>query len=136
MPGHQEPNTPVWMYPSQQMFYNAMRRKGWNPSEDDMQAVVAIHNGVNERAWSEVGLLQHRLVSMLYIALPPARSDQSCNCRTCQFTDPGCVPAGGAVGAAAQQGMSQPKAEELCRQATGLQPQSTAAQFPGLQAAV
>lgn len=53
-PGHQEPDAPVWMYPSQQMFYNAMRRKGWNPSEDDMQAVVAIHNGVNERAWSEV----------------------------------------------------------------------------------
>ena len=52
------------MYPSQQMFYNAMRRKGWNPSEDDMQAVVAIHNGVNERAWSEVGLLQCWPVSM------------------------------------------------------------------------
>ena len=36
------------------MFYNAMRRKGWSPSEQDMEAVVAIHNGVNERAWSEV----------------------------------------------------------------------------------
>jgi hypothetical protein len=34
----------VWVYPSQQMFYNAMRRKGWTPSEDDMAAVVAIHN--------------------------------------------------------------------------------------------
>jgi len=34
----------VWVYPSEQMFYNAMRRKGWTPSEDDMTAVVAIHN--------------------------------------------------------------------------------------------
>lgn len=62
------------MYPSQQMFYNAMRRKGWNPSEDDMQAVVAIHNGVNERAWSEVGLLQHRPVSMHICNLRPTCS--------------------------------------------------------------
>lgn len=34
----------VWVYPSEQMFYNAMKRKGWTPSEDDMAAVVAIHN--------------------------------------------------------------------------------------------
>lgn len=53
-PAHQEAHTPVWMYPSEQMFYNAMKRKGWSPSEQDMEAVVAIHNGVNERAWSEV----------------------------------------------------------------------------------
>ncbi|RMZ55245.1 hypothetical protein APUTEX25_005523 [Auxenochlorella protothecoides] len=44
----------VWTYPSEQMFYNAMRRKGWTPSEEDMTAVVAIHNAVNERAWREV----------------------------------------------------------------------------------
>ena len=48
------------MYPSEQMFYNAMKRKGWSPSEHDMQSVVAIHNGVNERAWSEVqGCMTH-----------------------------------------------------------------------------
>ena len=34
----------VWVYPSEQMFFNAMKRKGWTPSEDDMVAVVAIHN--------------------------------------------------------------------------------------------
>lgn len=34
----------VWVYPSEQMFYNAMKRKGWTPAEDDMAAVVAIHN--------------------------------------------------------------------------------------------
>lgn len=44
----------VWVYPSEQMFYNAMARKGWSPSEDDMPAVVAIHNAVNERVWREV----------------------------------------------------------------------------------
>ncbi|KAI8476202.1 MAG: cytochrome c/c1 heme-lyase [Monoraphidium minutum] len=44
----------VWMYPSEQQFYNAMARKGWEPSEGDMPAVVAIHNAVNERAWAHV----------------------------------------------------------------------------------
>ena len=45
---------PLWVYPSQQMFYNAMRRKGYAPREQEMDAVVAIHNSVNERAWSQV----------------------------------------------------------------------------------
>ena len=36
------------------MFFNAMRRKGWSPDEQDMASVVAIHNAVNERAWQEV----------------------------------------------------------------------------------
>eukprot|EP00884_Botryococcus_braunii_P006462 jgi/Botrbrau1/15817/Bobra.40_1s0006.4 len=53
-PAHQEEGTPVWVYPSEQMFYNAMKRKGWRPVEDDMRTVVAIHNTVNERAWAEV----------------------------------------------------------------------------------
>ena len=26
----------TWTYPSEQMFFNAMRRKGWVPREDDM----------------------------------------------------------------------------------------------------
>eukprot|EP00967_Tisochrysis_lutea_P136838 scaffold244656_cov22-Tisochrysis_lutea.AAC.3 len=29
--------------------------QGWNPQAPDMPMVVAIHNSVNERAWSEVG---------------------------------------------------------------------------------
>ena len=44
---------PLWVYPSQQMFFNAMRRKGHTPHEEEMDAVV-IHNAVNERAWGEV----------------------------------------------------------------------------------
>ncbi|EKX52083.1 hypothetical protein GUITHDRAFT_65435, partial [Guillardia theta CCMP2712] len=54
-----------WVYPSEQMFYNAMQRKGWEPNENDMHAassnapaaygqVVAIHNAVNEQTWKEV----------------------------------------------------------------------------------
>eukprot|EP00798_Chlamydomonas_sp_ICE-L_P022331 gene22331-29408_t len=54
-------NPGAWVYPSEQMFFNAMKRKawdpnakGWDPSAEDMTAVVAIHNTVNERAWQEV----------------------------------------------------------------------------------
>eukprot|EP00887_Chlorella_sp_A99_P006837 scaffold2.g6837.t1 len=60
----------VWVYPSEQMFYNAMRRKGWSPSEEDMTAVVAIHNAVNERAWREA-----RLLNLLGYKLPFDRHD-------------------------------------------------------------
>jgi len=52
-PHHQEGGG-LWQYPSQQMFYNAMKRKGWDPKEEDMPAVVAIHNTVNERVWKEI----------------------------------------------------------------------------------
>lgn len=43
-----------WVFPSPQRFYNALRRKGWEPQERDMTAVVAIHNAVNEQAWKKV----------------------------------------------------------------------------------
>ena len=36
------------------MFYDAMRRKGWDADRAAIPAVVAIHNAVNERAWTEV----------------------------------------------------------------------------------
>ena len=38
-----------WVYPSEQQYYNAMRRKGWNPDERDVPMVLAIHNAVNEQ---------------------------------------------------------------------------------------
>ena len=43
----------TWSYPSEQMFYNAMVRKGkgHGVQEDDVAAVVAIHNAMNERTW-------------------------------------------------------------------------------------
>ena len=35
-------------------FYDAMARKGWKPSANDMEHVVKIHNAVNEKAWAHV----------------------------------------------------------------------------------
>jgi len=43
-----------WVYPSQQQYYNALRKKGWNTSPQDVPMVLAIHNIVNERGWTEV----------------------------------------------------------------------------------
>ena len=56
MPQHQKDAaaTGTWQYPSEQMFFNAIKRKGWTPKEEDMTNVIAIHNAVNERCWAEV----------------------------------------------------------------------------------
>lgn len=58
-----------WMYPSEQMFWNAMIRKGWNWKDHvegkdphiegkfhdkDMSQIIKIHNANNESAWIEV----------------------------------------------------------------------------------
>ncbi|KAL7624121.1 Cytochrome c1 heme lyase [Parahypoxylon ruwenzoriense] len=43
-----------WIYPSERMFFDAMKRKGHDPRATDMRAVVPIHNAVNERAWAEI----------------------------------------------------------------------------------
>ena len=55
-----EQKSKTWTYPSERQFYEAMRRKGWNPAPTDMPAVVAIHNAVNERAWAEVVAWERR----------------------------------------------------------------------------
>jgi cytochrome c heme-lyase len=50
----------TWVYPSPQMFWNAMLRKGWRWREEDsmnpdtMQHIIRIHNSNNEEAWKEV----------------------------------------------------------------------------------
>jgi len=36
------------------MFFNAMRRKGFSPKEEDMRIVVAIHNTVNEKVTAQM----------------------------------------------------------------------------------
>ena len=54
LPEHQRGATGTWRYPSEQMFYNAIVRKGWTPEEGDMSNVISIHNAVNERCWEEV----------------------------------------------------------------------------------
>ena len=48
-----------WEYPSEQMFFNAMLRKGWkySPEElkpEDMKHIITIHNKNNEEAWEEI----------------------------------------------------------------------------------
>lgn len=44
-----------WVYPSEKMFFDAMKRKGHdNARPHDMKTVVPIHNAVNERAWKEI----------------------------------------------------------------------------------
>ncbi|KAM6953650.1 holocytochrome c-type synthase-like [Aplochiton taeniatus] len=48
-----------WVYPSEQMFWNAMLRKGWRWREDDldpqdMRNIIKIHNTNNEQAWQEI----------------------------------------------------------------------------------
>ena len=44
----------MWIYPSEQMFFAAMKRKGFEAHETDMRSVVPIHNAVNEKAWEEI----------------------------------------------------------------------------------
>jgi hypothetical protein len=41
-------------YFSEQQYYNAMKRKGYNPNEGDMPVILAIHNIVNEQGWTKV----------------------------------------------------------------------------------
>ncbi|KAF1981110.1 cytochrome c and c1 heme-lyase [Aulographum hederae CBS 113979] len=36
------------------MFFDAMRRKNYDPRAEDMRSIVPIHNAVNERAWGEI----------------------------------------------------------------------------------
>ena len=46
-----------WVYPSEQQFYNAMKRKGWElppDSELTVPHVIQIHNAVNERGWRHI----------------------------------------------------------------------------------
>uniref|UniRef100_A0A915PSB8 Holocytochrome c-type synthase n=1 Tax=Setaria digitata TaxID=48799 RepID=A0A915PSB8_9BILA len=48
-----------WEYPSEQMFWNAMLRKGWQWKDDqisatDMNKIIKIHNANNEEVWREI----------------------------------------------------------------------------------
>ena len=54
-----------WVYPSQQMFYNALLRKGWEFGPDDLEQsdmdhIIRIHNANNESAWQEVTICYHQ----------------------------------------------------------------------------
>jgi cytochrome c heme-lyase len=43
-----------WIYPSEKMFFEAMKRKNYDPEVADMKTIIPIHNAVNERAWMEI----------------------------------------------------------------------------------
>lgn len=43
-----------WVYPSEQMFFDAMRRKNWNPSKEVIPIIVPIHNAINEECWRRI----------------------------------------------------------------------------------
>ncbi|KAJ2614704.1 Cytochrome c1 heme lyase [Coemansia sp. RSA 1365] len=51
---HEQTAEDKWIYPSEQMFFNAMKRKNWDPREPDMKTVVPIHNVVNEMCWKQI----------------------------------------------------------------------------------
>lgn len=46
----------TWLYPSPQMFFNALKRKGKasDVTESDVPTVVAVHNRMNEQTWKDV----------------------------------------------------------------------------------
>ncbi|TGZ58142.1 hypothetical protein CRM22_009756 [Opisthorchis felineus] len=59
IPKADDPNGGTWLYPSAQMFWNAMLRKGWrwrdeDITQQDMEHIIRIHNINNELAWREV----------------------------------------------------------------------------------
>eukprot|EP01023_Acetabularia_acetabulum_P008904 TRINITY_DN13919_c0_g1_i1.p2 TRINITY_DN13919_c0_g1~~TRINITY_DN13919_c0_g1_i1.p2 ORF type:complete len:248 (+),score=23.15 TRINITY_DN13919_c0_g1_i1:827-1570(+) len=53
----------TWLYPSPQMFYNALKRKGKGDdvTEEDMDSVVFTHNQLNEDSWRKVMDWEQRL---------------------------------------------------------------------------
>ncbi|KAF3907241.1 hypothetical protein ABW20_dc0104140 [Dactylellina cionopaga] len=48
------PSVGNWIYPSEKMFFDAMKRKDWDANAEDMRMIVPIHNAVNEKAWEEI----------------------------------------------------------------------------------
>lgn len=48
-----------WIYPSEKQFFEAMKRKNWDPNAIDMKTVVPIHNSVNERVWNYIKIWEN-----------------------------------------------------------------------------
>lgn len=43
-----------WVYPSEQQYFNAIKKKGYDYEEAVIPTVLAIHNHVNEVGWGQV----------------------------------------------------------------------------------
>ena len=87
----------TWVYPSQQMFFNALLRKGetqtgfedhsnsflgWEFEEgslaqEDMEHIIKIHNANNESAWQEVTFTIPTFLDLFAICVPVNASYQS-----------------------------------------------------------
>ena len=54
--GATDDSNKTWTYPSAQMFYNALVRKGKadDVDEEDVATVVSVHNALNEDTWDKV----------------------------------------------------------------------------------
>ena len=52
-----------WVYPSQQQFYNALKRKNHETNAEDIESILHIHNDMNERCWQEIVRMEQRLSS-------------------------------------------------------------------------
>ncbi|SCM26530.1 cytochrome c heme lyase, putative [Plasmodium chabaudi chabaudi] len=48
-----------WLYPSPQQFYNSLIRKNKDIDKVDVDAVVSIHNDVNEESWKSILKYEH-----------------------------------------------------------------------------
>lgn len=53
-PRHQPTDKSVWVYPSEQQYFNAIRRKGYMTQETEIPSTLAIHNSVNEQSWTMI----------------------------------------------------------------------------------
>ncbi|SCQ17058.1 cytochrome c heme lyase, putative [Plasmodium ovale] len=47
-------NSEYWLYPSSQQFYNSLMRKNKDIDKNYIDAVVSIHNEVNEESWKQI----------------------------------------------------------------------------------
>jgi cytochrome c heme-lyase len=47
-------STEKWEYPSPQQFYHALRRKGKEAPEEHINAMLDIHNFLNEACWEQI----------------------------------------------------------------------------------
>jgi len=49
------PQGDLWEYPSPQQMFNAMNRKGFETNHpEDVPAMVAVHNWINEGSWDHI----------------------------------------------------------------------------------
>jgi hypothetical protein len=44
----------TWLYPSPRMFYNALKRKGYETRPEDIHAMLHVHNFLNEQVWEQI----------------------------------------------------------------------------------